>query len=510
MPISIPNVNATSDTFETWVSKTNQLATAMSTVVMTTALSTDGSVNAGNAYTNGVFAANTLVATQYLRGGTVATPGQLTITTNTHFSNVSNVSSNSTYLNLKAGAATVTATTLLLEGTTLNVTSNLNIKANTLSVVTSGRVGVNTNAPDAALTVVGGANVSGAIAGANTLTVTGTGTFSNTFVVTGNATFSNTVDVTGNVEFSNTLSVVGATTLSNTIAVTGGATLSNTLNVTGAVVVSNNLSVGGNVEITGTILINSGITLNAAAVATKITFNSGSSNGIFWPDNSYGGTGDTASITLQRNGGSGEDQRMVFTIGNETSDKFNFVAPSDDGLLMNGFTVWHSGNDGSASQLDAHYVDGFTQTSSATANTLVSRDSNGSFSANVMTGTATTARYADLAENYLADAEYPVGTVVVVGGEKEVTACIFGTLAIGAVSEKPAYLMNSELVGGTPIALKGRVPVFVTGVVRKGDRLIAGNTGTAIVGSTLSSDVFAVALETSNNPLTKLIECLIL
>ena len=498
MPISIPNVNATSDTFETWVSKTNQIATAMSTVVMTTALSTDGSVTAGNAYTNGVFAANTLVATQYLRGGTVASPARLLITSNVHFSDVGNVSSNSSVLNLKATTATLTAPTMVLEGGVLNITSNVNLKANTLSVFTTGRVGVNTNAPDAALTVVGSANVSGPIAGANTLAVTGAGTFSNTLAVTGAVTLSNTVSVTNAATFSNTLSVTGATTLSNTVGIVGNVSL------------TNDLDVGGDVTIDGTISITGGVTLEAAAIGTKITLAAGSTNGVFWPDNSYGGTGDVASITLQRDGGSGENQRLVFTLGDEAGDKFNFVANSNDGLLMNGYTVWHSGNDGSASELDAHYLDGWVKTSSSTGNTIMSRDAGGNTSATYFNGVATTAQYADLAENYLADATYPVGTVVTIGGEKEVTACTIGSLAIGAVSQKPAYLMNSELVGGTPIALKGRVPVFVAGIVSKGDRLVAGNNGTAIVGSTISRDVFAVAIETNNNPLTKLVECLIL
>jgi len=60
-----------------------------------------------------------------------------------------------------------------------------------------------------------------------------------------------------------------------------------------------------------------------------------------------------------------------------------------------------------------------------------------------------------LAEKYLADAEYEIGTVMVVGGEKEVTASTaFGQRAIGVVSGSPAYMMNSELEGGTYVALK--------------------------------------------------------
>ena len=125
-------------------------------------------------------------------------------------------------------------------------------------------------------------------------------------------------------------------------------------------------------------------------------------------------------------------------------------------------------------------------------------------------GTATSANYADLAEKYLADAEYEVGTVVMIGGEKEVTAAQPGFRAIGAVSEKPAYLMNFELEGGTPIALKGRVPVKVTGSVIKGQRLVAGQNGTAQAAFGNTADYFAIALESSEEAGIKLVECLIL
>ena len=125
-------------------------------------------------------------------------------------------------------------------------------------------------------------------------------------------------------------------------------------------------------------------------------------------------------------------------------------------------------------------------------------------------GKAVQAQYADLAEKYLADQEYPVGTVVAVGGDAEVTACSFGDLAIGVVSANPAYMMNSELAGGTYIALKGRVPVSVTGAVRKGQRLIAADNGCAVVGVAHSNTVFAVALETNADSGVKLVEAVIL
>jgi len=97
--------------------------------------------------------------------------------------------------------------------------------------------------------------------------------------------------------------------------------------------------------------------------------------------------------------------------------------------------------------------------------------------ATTFSGTATSAKYADLAENYLADVQYEPGTVVMFGGTHEVTQAMSkGTTKIaGVVSTNPAYLMNSDLENGVAIALTGRVPCKVIGKVEKGDMLVASN-----------------------------------
>ena len=145
-----------------------------------------------------------------------------------------------------------------------------------------------------------------------------------------------------------------------------------------------------------------------------------------------------------------------------------------------------------------------------TANSIAARDNNGDIFARFFQGTATAALYADLAEKYLADQEYSAGTVVVVGGDAEVTACEWGQLPIGIVSTNPAFMMNKDLEGGTYIALKGRVPCRVVGSVKKGDRLIASNQGCASAALGHSSDVFAIALETNLNSEEKIIEVVVL
>lgn len=152
--------------------------------------------------------------------------------------------------------------------------------------------------------------------------------------------------------------------------------------------------------------------------------------------------------------------------------------------------------------------------------TIACRDSSGNLRATEFQGTATAAYFADLAEKYLADQEYEVGTVVAVGGTAEVRACQIGDRAFGAVSANPAFKMNDGLVGGTYIALKGRVPVKVSGPVEKGDKLMAASNGTAapahlvLRGQQVSSrsfpDTFAIALETNLDEGVKLVECIVL
>ena len=106
----------------------------------------------------------------------------------------------------------------------------------------------------------------------------------------------------------------------------------------------------------------------------------------------------------------------------------------------------------------------------------------GSVYADIFNGVATSAQYADLAENYVADAEYAPGTVLEFGGEFEVTLAQDGTNRVaGVVTTNPAYLMNSNCQGTyvAAVALQGRTPCKVRGLIRKGDMLISGGNGFA-------------------------------
>ena len=110
----------------------------------------------------------------------------------------------------------------------------------------------------------------------------------------------------------------------------------------------------------------------------RLVISAGTDGGIAFPNDSFSGSGDIASITLENPAG-GEATRMTFRIGNDSDDLFNFIAPSNNGLLMNGNTVWHSGNDGSGSGLDADLLDGLQLHTGRNneANKVVRTDENG-------------------------------------------------------------------------------------------------------------------------------------
>ena len=142
----------------------------------------------------------------------------------------------------------------------------------------------------------------------------------------------------------------------------------------------------------------------------------------------------------------------------------------------------------------------------ATPSTVVARDASADIYVNIMHGTATSAYYADLAEKYLTDRPYPIGTVMMVGGAKEVTEVVgVESTAIGVVSGTPAYMMNKGLEGGTYIALTGRVPVRMAVRVKKGDLIWPYVNGQGWNVSN-GGKYFAVALEDGG---PGLVECLV-
>lgn len=148
----------------------------------------------------------------------------------------------------------------------------------------------------------------------------------------------------------------------------------------------------------------------------------------------------------------------------------------------------------------------------ATGNQGLETDANLTYnpSSNLLSTTATAAQYADLAEKYTSDQEYVPGTIVMFGGDAEVTISEDRTKKVaGVVSTHPAYLMNSHLEGtSVEVALQGRVPCKVEGTIHKGDMIVAGSTpGVGIAHNDPQlGQVIGKALENYNSTETGMIE----
>ena len=213
------------------------------------------------------------------------------------------------------------------------------------------------------------------------------------------------------------------------------STSSGTLVVTGGTGISGNAYVGGNLVVTGNLTIN----------GTTTTVNS-----------------TTTTV-----------DDPIFTLGGDT-------APSSDDNKDRGIEFrWHNG---SAAKVGFFGYDDsagrFTFIPDATNTSEVFSGTAGDCTFGTVYATATSAQYADLAEYYLSDIAYEPGTVVILGGEQEITQSKFHAdrRIAGVISTQPAYTMNDGLKGtGLPVALQGRVPCKVTGYAHKGDLMVSSS-----------------------------------
>jgi len=236
---------------------------------------------------------------------------------------------------------------------------------------------------------------------------------------------------------------------------------------------------GGAMELTGNTatqtLTNKTLTspvLTAPTVATSITINA-AGEVRFGDDNTSNYVGFKSPGTVSSN--------VIWTLPSADGTSGQALVSNGSGVLSfaaAGATV--SGDTSTNTDFAVYFA--ATTSGSLTAvkqdTGLLYNPSTGTLSSAVFAGTATSAQYADLAERYQADAEYLPGTVLIFGGDAEVTQSTerMDRRAAGVVSTDPAYLMNSSLVGKNTVtlALTGRVPCKVSGYVRKGDLMISG------------------------------------
>ena len=199
-----------------------------------------------------------------------------------------------------------------------------------------------------------------------------------------------------------------------------------------------------------------------------------------------------SGLKINRGEGSTATEQDLFWVWDESF--------ADDGTTVYGnaggaFTAFKSANDG------------------ASAATLVD------IRANIIHAVATGAQYSDIAERYSADKSMSNGTVVMIGGEEEITEAEgdMSSKVFGVVSTQPAFMMNAAAGNNDShpfVAMLGRVPVRVTGTANKGDRLVLSSiNGVARVltedETATTEQVIGVVLQNKIDASEHTIECVV-
>jgi hypothetical protein len=214
-----------------------------------------------------------------------------------------------------------------------------------------------------------------------------------------------------------------------------------------------------------------------------------------------------------RRGTSAENDAFTGAVGEISVDNTNKVVRVHDGSTLGGFALVGT----TATQtLTNKTLSGNTTVSGNLIPSANLTYNLGSTTAwwNLVYGKSVQAQYADLAENYIADQIYPPGTVLVFGGEYEVTisSTSHDTKIAGIVSTNPAYLMNAGS-GNIPVGLLGRLPCNVKGPVTKGALLVTSDipgVAEALDQSKFQHGcILGRALEDLNESIVKIIEVVV-
>jgi len=201
--------------------------------------------------------------------------------------------------------------------------------------------------------------------------------------------------------------------------------------------------------------------------------------------------GLTGVWTINGSAGGNNANAVIFNTGgiyiNNTGNLFGIR--TDKYMYANGDPISFAGtysNTNVASYLTVYGGNILTVQTQATVVTTGANTTAGTLTGNwtLSAGSRMQATYADLAERFAADEEYAPGTVVQLGGEKEITAVQYELSddIFGVISDTAAYLMNSGAGDDKthpPVAVSGRVQVKVTGKIAKGQRLVSAGEGIA-------------------------------
>jgi hypothetical protein len=227
---------------------------------------------------------------------------------------------------------------------------------------------------------------------------------------------------------------------------------------------------------TGAVIVTGGLGVSGAIYAANLELSSGAIN-------TTGAIGNVASVT---------SSGVIRTTGIIYANANIVSGSTTTGALLVTGGVGVSGNINAGNVIATNLTGSGTITVNSSSGTIAIANGNssnigniGSASAgfNTVFAKATSAQYADVAENYLADATYAPGTVLHFGGTEEVSLCDqdMCSRVAGVVSTNPAYVMNNALEGEhvVAVALLGRVPCKVKGLVQRGDMMVSAGDGSA-------------------------------
>jgi len=289
--------------------------------------------------------------------------------------------------------------------------------------------------------------------------------------------------------------ITGTTNASNWLSLTstssGGSTTFGAVTVTGNISASN-VNASGSVTATSGIFNNITVTSNAAIANLNAT--TGTIGTLFTTAISTGAATTSGTLTGVWNitggpGGSGATALNFVSGGIQLPAGGTYGIKCDNYMYANGASIPLGGtysNSNVAAYLPTYGGNISTVQTTATTLTTGANTTAGTITGNwtLSAGSRLQATYADLAERFAADNVYDPGTVVQLGGEDEITAVQYELSedVFGVISDTAAYLMNAGAGSDAthpPVAVSGRVPVKVSGIVLKGQRLVSAGSGVA-------------------------------
>jgi hypothetical protein len=337
--------------------------------------------------------------------------------------------------------------------------------ANIKSDISGGNLVIQANVAGTTYAVASALGASGTFAVSNALTV-GT-TISSTGNITGaNLVTGGIVTATGNITGGNIVTAGQANV--NRITVSGNVNAGN-LRTDGLVSAAGNITSAANVA--GQFFIGNGSQLTGLSLGVSVTkFVNGTTEG------NVGVSGGNINFNV--------------------NSVANVAVITDSGVIVTGLTAPSIEKSGS---------------------NAVGNIGSSSNYFNRVFATATTALYADVAERFAADEVMEPGTVVELGGTKEITRATseLSEQVFGVISTNPAFTMNGgagEDDTHPAVAMTGRVPVKVVGYVNKGDRLVSAGNGIARAaqpGEATAFNVIGRSLVDKSTPESGTIEAIV-